>query len=232
MDSWKVLLFDIDATLLKTGNAGLRALDRAFLGLYGVPSATGGIRPEGKTDPAIIREMLDRNTPDLDPGREIPRVLDLYLAYLGEEVEASPGFRVMPGVPQLLEELSRIPRIALGLATGNLEKGARIKLRRAGLGSYFSFGGFGSDSENRTEVVRAAIDRARDRLKDEVPLRSVYVIGDTPRDILHGKEAGVRTVAVATGRSGLEELSQYDPDYLFEDFACTGRVLEVFRDGG
>jgi len=228
MESRKVLLFDIDATLLKTGHAGLRALDRVFEELYEVPQATEGLRPAGKTDPLIIRELLEGNVPNLDPVPEIPRVVNLYVEYLGQEVDVSPGFQVMPGVPELLEALSRIPRICLGLATGNLEEGAYIKLRRAGLASYFSFGGFGSDSENRTEVVLAAIRRAEDHMKQEVPLDSVYVIGDTPRDILHAKEAGVRTVAVATGSSDADELSRYKPDYLFEDFSQTNRVVEIF----
>jgi len=228
MASRKVLLFDIDATLLKTGHAGLRALDRVFEELYEVPQATEGLRPAGKTDPLIIRELLEGNVPNLDPVQEIPRVVNLYVEYLGQEVEVSAGFQVMPGVPELLEALSRISRIVLGLATGNLEQGAYIKLRRAGLGSYFSFGGFGSDSENRTEVVLAAIRRAEDHMKQEVPLDSVYVIGDTPRDILHAKEAGVRTVAVATGSSDADELSRYDPDYLFEDFSQTNRVVKIF----
>jgi phosphoglycolate phosphatase-like HAD superfamily hydrolase len=231
MKSRKVLLFDIDATLLKTGHAGLRALDRVFQELYQVSQATKGLRPAGKTDPLIIRELLEGNVPNLDPVSEMPRVVELYVEYLGQEVEVSPGFEVMTGVPELLETLSRIPRIVLGLATGNLEEGAYIKLRRAGLGSYFSFGGFGGDSENRTEVVLAAIRRARDHLKQEVPLDTVYVIGDTPRDIVHAKEAGVLTVAVATGSSDAEELSRYDPDYLFEDFSETNRVVEVFSPG-
>ncbi len=228
METQKVLLFDIDATLLKTGWAGLRALDRVFDGLYGVPKATNGIQPAGKTDPLIIREMVEKCLPDLDPDQEIPRVMELYVEYLAEEVEVSPGFRVMPGVPELLEALSRIPYLVLGLATGNLEQGAYIKLQRAGLRSYFSFGGFGSDSENRTELVLAAIRRAKDHLKGEIPLDSIYVIGDTPRDILHGKEAGARTVAVATGGSDMEELGRYDPDYLFEDFSSTNSVVQIF----
>lgn len=228
VESRKVLLFDIDATLLKTGWAGLRALDRVFDELYGVARATEGIRPAGKTDPSIIREMLEKEVPHLDPEPEVSRVVDLYVEYLGREVVVSPGFEVMPGVPELLRELSLLPHIVLGLATGNLERGAYIKLRRAGLGSYFAFGGFGSDSGNRTEVVLAAIRRAREHLQEEVSLDSVYVIGDTPRDIVHAKEAGVRTVAVATGSSGVEELSRYDPDHLFEDFSHTTQVVEIF----
>lgn len=228
MESQKVLLFDIDATLLKTGWAGLRALNRVFDRLYGVREATNGIQPGGKTDPLIIREMVAKSRPDLDPNQEIPRVVELYVKYLAEEVEVSPGFEVMPGVPELLEALSRIPHLVLGLATGNLEQGAYIKLRRAGLGSYFSFGGFGSDSENRTDLVLAAIRRARDHLEGDIPLDSIYVIGDTPRDILHGKEAGAKTVAVATGGSDVEELAKHDPDFVFEDFTATDSVVEIF----
>jgi phosphoglycolate phosphatase-like HAD superfamily hydrolase len=228
MEAKKVLLFDIDATLLKTGWAGLRALDRVFHHLYGIAKATNGIQPAGKTDPLIVREMIENCRPDLDPGQEIPRVVDLYLQYLAEEVEVSAGFQVMTGVPELLESLSSMSHLVLGLATGNLEEGAYIKLRRAGLGSYFAFGGFGSDSANRTELVLTAIRRAEDHLKGEVPLESVYVIGDTPRDILCGKEAGARTVAVATGGSTLEELGRYEPDYLFEDFSSTDSVVRIF----
>ncbi len=228
MGSQKVLLFDIDATLLKTGWAGFRALNRVFHELYGISEATDGIKPAGKTDPLIIREMVEKRLPDLDPDQEIPKVVEHYVDYLAEEVEVSPGFQVMPGVPDLLEALSRIPHLALGLATGNLEQGAYIKLRRAGLGSYFSFGGFGSDSENRTELVRAAIRRAGEHLKGDVPLDSVYVIGDTPRDVLCGKEAGARTVAVATGGSSVEELATHDPDHLFEDFTSTDAVVAIF----
>ncbi len=230
MRSPRVLLFDIDATLLKTGRAGVRALDRTFRLLYGVSEAMKGIRPDGKTDPLIIRELLEKNTPGLDPEREIPRVSEAYLRFLGEEVETSPGFEVMPGVEALLRRLSKIPHFALGLATGNLEEGARIKLRRAGLDGFFSFGGFGSDSEDRTEVVRAAVRRAEDHLGGPVPAESVFVIGDTPRDILHAREAGVRVVAVATGGSDLEELARYGPDHLLEDLSGTDRVVRLFLD--
>jgi len=228
MESQKILLFDIDATLLKTGWAGFRALDRVFDEIYGVPKATDGIQPAGKTDPLIIREIVEKRLPDRDLEQEMPRVVELYVKYLAEEVEVSPGFQVMPGVPELLEALCRIPHLVLGLATGNLEQGAYIKLQRAGLRSYFSFGGFGSDSENRTELVLGAIRRAKDHLKCEIPLDSIYVIGDTPRDILHGKEAGAKTVAVATGGSDLDELSKHDPDFLFKDFTSTSRVVEIF----
>ncbi len=116
----------------------------------------------------------------------------------------------------------------LGLATGNLESGARIKLQRAELDSYFSFGGYGSDAENRTELIQVAIQRAEQHVGGEVPLDIVYVIGDTPRDIKHAKEAGVKTVAVATGKSDLDELAGYYPDHLFQDLSCTADLMRMF----
>ncbi len=224
----KILLFDIDATLLKSGYAGNRALNRAFYLLYGLSDAMGGIRPDGKTDPLIIREVLVDKLSDLNPDLEIPRVAEIYLKFLEEEVAESPAFQVMPGVQELLQQIYKIPSLCLGLATGNFESGARIKLQRAGLDGYFSFGGYGSDAENRTELVQVAIQRAEQYMGGAVPRDIVYVIGDTPRDIKHAKEAGVKTVAVATGRSGLDELAGYNPDHLFFDLSCTADLLQIF----
>jgi len=226
----KVLLFDIDATLLLSGNAGGRALNRVFLELYGVPGAFDFVRPHGKTDPMIFREMLAAWTPDLPPDPELARIGERYLDYLEEELEASPGYRIMPGVKPLLDALSQMPTLALGLATGNLERGAWLKLRRGGLDGYFRFGGFGSDAEDRAELVRVAVERAENHLgRTVVPAEDVYVIGDTPRDIRCGREVGTRTVAVATGTSGVEELALHGPDHVFRDFSDVEGAVSFFR---
>lgn len=224
-----VLLFDIDATLLLTGHAGTRAVNRAFQHLYGLGEAMGGVRPDGKTDPMIFREIIEGKLARLSPEREIPRITDVYLEYLRDEIERSPGFRVLAGVRELLEALSRAEGFLLGLATGNFEEAAWIKLKRARLERYFDFGGFGSDAENRTEVVRTAVRRAERKLGRPVCPESVFVIGDTPRDILHAHEAGVRSVAVATGRASLEELASFGPDHLVPDLTDTDRLLRIFR---
>jgi len=224
----KVLLFDIDATLLLSGHAGTRALNRTFQRLYGIEDAMLDIRPDGKTDPLIIREVLDKGLPNVDPESEIPRVARTYLEYLKGEVENSQGFHLMPGVKELLEKLSRIDSLALGLATGNFEEAAWIKLRRGGLDSYFCFGGFGSDAEDRTELIKIGIRRGEHFIGKQVPRECVYVIGDTPRDILHAREAQVKTVAVGTGRANLEELSNYGPDYLLPDLSSTDDVIRIF----
>jgi phosphoglycolate phosphatase len=224
----KILLFDIDATLLLSGNAGGRALNRVFFDLYGIPGAFDQIQPHGKTDPMIFREIFEAKRPGFPPEPEMDRVAETYVAYLEEELRDSPSFRLMPGVKPLLDALSRISFLTLGLATGNLEAGAWLKLARGGLDSYFRFGGFGSDAEDRTEVVRIAMERAAGHLGIPVEGKDIYVIGDTPRDILHGKQAGARTVGVATGNSGVEELCRYEPDHLFEDFSRVEEAVEFF----
>ena len=224
----KVLLFDIDATLLLSGNAGGRALNRTFDHLYGIKGAFDDIRPDGKTDPLIFREIFRTKRPEIVPEREMEKVAEIYVAFLEEELRDSPKFRVMPGVPELLEALASRSALVLGLATGNLEKGAWMKLGRGGMDPYFHFGGFGSDAENRTELIRIAMERARGYLGNHVPGEDIYVIGDTPRDILHGKEAGARTVAVATGKSGVDELSRHGPNHVFADFSDTAEVLRFF----
>jgi len=204
----KLLLFDIDQTLINTGGAGLRALDRACFQLLGIQNAMQGISPHGKTDPGIAREILrvrlDRNPSELNGA--IQSILEGYLFFLKEEVQASPNYRVLPGVTSLLDEMSSRSDIIVGLATGNVELGARIKLDRGKLNPYFGFGGFGSDSEDRTELVRAAANKAAVRHGRDIPVSDIFVIGDTPLDIDAGKRAGFRTVGVATGSYSIEQL--------------------------
>jgi phosphoglycolate phosphatase len=204
----KLLLFDIDQTLINTGGAGLRALDRACLQLFGIQNAMQGISPHGKTDPAIAREILhvrfDRNPVELNG--DIQSILEGYLFFLKEEVHCSPNYRVLPGITSLLDEMLTRNDVILGLATGNVELGARIKLDRGKLNPYFGFGGFGSDSEDRTELVRKAADKAAVRHGVGISSSDTFVIGDTPLDIDAGKRAGFKTVGVATGSYSIEQL--------------------------
>ena len=203
----KLLLFDIDQTLINSGGAGLRALDRACEKVLGLKNAMQGISPHGKTDPAIAREILrarlDRASRD---GSDIPSILEAYVSFLKEEVQLSPGYRVLPGIVSLLEEMLDRQEVVLGLATGNIELGARIKLERGGLNRYFEFGGFGSDSEDRTELVRRAADKAADKIGTSIPPSNIFVIGDTPLDIDAGNRAGFKTIGVGTGSYSAEQL--------------------------
>ena len=206
----RALLFDIDGTLLLSGGAGNRSLDRAIKKVTGRDGGMNDVLPDGKTDYLIIEEAFRVNFPDLPLGpKEIEATLEAYLESLEEEVAASRGFRLMPGVPAVLDACRARGDLLLGLATGNLEEGARIKMERAGLWEYFSFGGYGSDAIQRTDMVRAAIRRTWEAAGFEVPPERIFVIGDTPHDILCAHEAGVRGIGVGAARFSCKELAHY-----------------------
>jgi phosphoglycolate phosphatase len=203
----KLFLFDIDQTLINSGGAGLRALDRACRKLFGLENAMDGISPHGRTDPAIVRDILrQRLSSDNANDFQVTTILDAYLFFLKEEVQTSPTYRVLPGVLSLLEELQRRSEVMLGLATGNIEPGGRIKLDRGDLNPYFSFGGFGSDSEDRTELVRMAAEKAADKNGASISPSNIFVIGDTPLDIDAGNRCGFLTVGVASGSYSVGQL--------------------------
>jgi phosphoglycolate phosphatase len=203
----KILLFDIDQTLINTGGAGLRALDRACDKLLGIEKAMDGINPSGKTDPAIVREILsNRLGTDAAMNGRLESILESYVFFLREEVASSSTYRVLPGILALVADLCRRRDVVLGLATGNIETGARIKLQRGDLNRYFEFGGFGSDSENRTELVRKGADKAAAKIGTSFKSSDVFVIGDTPLDIDAGRAAGFNTVGVSTGHYSVEQL--------------------------
>ena len=198
-----------------------------------------GIKFHGRTDPAIIRDIFQKSFGRTYSPEESEDICREYLVFLKEEVKNSPGYTVMPGVRELLRYLSTRDDIFLGLATGNIEEAAWIKLERSGIGVFFKFGGFGSDSEDREELIRAAISRGSKLVGDRVDEspndsigdednKKVFVIGDTPLDIVHGKAVGALTVAVATGYYSIKELEEYEPDYLFENFSDFEKVAGIF----
>lgn len=213
----KLLLFDLDGTLVTTGGAGVRALNRAFIQVAGICNAMDGIRPHGKTDPAIIREVFTlRGTGH--SADTIGQILDAYVNFLPEEVQGSPGYRVLPGILQFLRDFYGRRDLAFGLATGNVERGARIKLERGNLNSFFAFGGFGSDAENRAELVRRAVEKSVRHIGHAVDPQDIFVIGDTPRDIDAGRDCGLRTVGVATSEYSAMDLEAAGADLVLADF--------------
>ncbi len=214
----KLLLFDIDGTLVLTGGAGIRALNRAFKEVVGIENAMEGIRPHGKTDPAIVREIfVGRGAAGHSPDT-VGRILDVYVECLPDEVRNSSNYRILPGIQKFLDSFNAHSGIVCGLATGNVERGARIKLERGNLNSYFRFGGFGSDAENRTALVRCAAESGVRLLGRSVPASDTFVIGDTPLDIHAGKEAGFRTVGVATSDYSRAHLEAAGADLVMDDF--------------
>ena len=222
----RLLLFDIDGTLVDTGGAGRAAFRTAMHAVYGETGPVDTFDFHGKTDPGIVRGLL--RAVDWEDGQVDERLDEfwpLYLRELERELAARDGrVTLYPGVPELLEELRRDPRFELALVTGNVAAGAWQKLTAAGLDGHFRYGAFGSDSEFREDLPPVALRRAREHLGRRVEPEEAWIIGDTPEDIRCARSAGVRVVAVATGRHDLEQLARHDPDRLVPDLD-RGRAL-------
>jgi len=222
----RIILFDIDGTLVWGGPAKYAFVD-AMKETYGTPGDFERVSFAGKTDPQIARELL--LGVGLEP-REIDRGFDRlwnrYLTHLEERLPADP-VTVLPGVPELLNALRDFADVGVGLLTGNIAGGARLKLSSGGLWEHFAFGSYGSDHEERDELPAIAVGRARSLWGDVVTADAAVVVGDTPRDVACGKAGGTRTLAVATGTFTSAELAVAGPDHVLEDLTETDRVLDL-----
>ena len=203
-------LFDIDGTLIGGDGSGRRAFDRACLDCVGIAGALDHVLLDGMTDPLILDSVFAHHRNRAPTADEARAILDAYVTHLAGEVAAGL-YHVKPGVHETLDHLER-RGATLGLATGNLEAGARIKLTRGDLWRRFAFGGFGSDAADRAELVRVAIARGsaiagRSFVRDEI-----FVVGDTPRDVAAAHAAGARAVGIATGRFDVDELGAAGAD--------------------
>ncbi len=224
----KLILFDIDGTLLSTDGAASRAFHRALLDVYGTAGPITGYDFHGRTDREIARALL--RAAGLDDSAIDGRFGALWSVYLrelaAELAQANHRTRVMPGVVALLDELARREdAVVLGLLTGNIEEGARLKLASCGLDGRFAVGAFGSDDEERDRLGPVAVDRARDQLGITFHGEDIVVVGDTPRDVQCARPVGARAVAVATGRHTVEELEAAGADAVLPDFADVERTL-------
>jgi phosphoglycolate phosphatase-like HAD superfamily hydrolase len=212
----RTVLFDIDGTLLVTGGAGAVAWQRAFQELHGIEANIGEHTHAGMTDPEIativFREVIGRDGSDAERAAAIAA----YLGHLEEAVNGSSGYRVMPGIEQLLPELTE-QGVLLGLVTGNIESAAHIKLARADLNRFFAFGGYGSDSSDRTELTRKALERGGTVAGSPLDPATTIGVGDTPRDVTACHGAGIRVVGVATGQYTVEELKEAGADWPIAD---------------
>lgn len=225
----RAFLFDVDGTLVDSGGAGIRAMRRAFTEVVGVenpwpPPDSGHAPPpadrfdsfSGRTDPYIFRVAVEHYLGRSATPEEERAFFDRYLRYLAEEVPASPRYRVLPGVVGVLQALSARPGCVVGLCTGNLEKGARLKLARGDLNRFFAFGGFGSDDADRGALTRVAIERARLAAGGAV---NPLVVGDSPHEVTAARRNGAPVALVATGWTPRQVLQALEPDLFFESFA-------------
>jgi phosphoglycolate phosphatase-like HAD superfamily hydrolase len=194
-----LILFDIDGTLVLTGGAGERAMNRAFAELAGVAGAFHGIQMAGRTDPIILDEAVSRAGLAWS-GAERDRFRARYCELLHDELQTpNPKCRAMPGVESLVGSLAADRSLFVALLTGNYAEGARVKLSHFDLWRHFRCGAFGDDAEERAALVPVAVARARGMGLAEVPVERVVVVGDTPLDVACARANGVRAVAVATG---------------------------------
>jgi phosphoglycolate phosphatase len=219
-----VFLFDIDGTLLSSGGAGKHALETALLKLHGLNGIRVNVPYSGRTDVAIGRDLLLAH--DIEPTDErLSELQEAYLAELPAALVAKQG-AVLPGVIPLLDELKRHNEpVLVGLLTGNIRRGASVKLGHFGVDHYFAFGGFGDGVLTRDEVARAAWQAASNQHHTSLSPDRCWVIGDTPLDISCARHIGAKVIAVTTGHHSRADLAEYQPDLLL-DHLEQPRLLE------
>jgi phosphoglycolate phosphatase-like HAD superfamily hydrolase len=220
----KLILFDIDGTLIDPYGAGSRSAGKAFEDLFSIKDAFADIRMAGKTDIQIMKEGL--TTHGLSDGDELlSSIFQAYLDHLKREVKINKG-KLKPGVRDLLDALDKIENFSLGLLTGNIKMGARIKLDAFGLNHYFPSGAFGDDDEDRNKLLPFAVRRYEKITETSIPYSNCIVIGDTPMDVMCSKPFGSKAVAVSTGPYSYETLTETRADYVIKDLTVG---LEIIR---
>jgi phosphoglycolate phosphatase len=227
----RLVLFDIDGTLLNAGGAGKRAVTRALHEVYGETGQVQRYNMAGRTDPQILREVLGQAGLDrerIDAGMDA--FWDVYIRVLRDTLDPAT-VRALPGAAALVDRVEAENDTVLGLLTGNVLEGARIKVDAAGLGfERFQVGAYGSDHGDRAELPAVAVRRAKERTGVEFSRKQIVIIGDTPFDISCGEALGVRTIATATGTYSRDELADCHPDHLFADLSDTEAVWRAILD--
>ena len=218
----KIVLFDIDGTLIKAGGAGVRALNRAVREMTGCPEACKAHELQGTTDKCNFDLAFRAGKGRKPTKKEMDELVRRYLACLPGEVKASmkaKKYEKVKGVEKFIQRLSKTPGVMIGLGTGNLKDGAFIKLGPSGLMNYFAFGGYGCDSHHRAEVLEKAVARAAKLAKADITPSEVYVIGDTHRDVEAAKECGYRPAAVLDGFGDDHLILRSNPELMEKNFS-------------
>lgn len=221
----RIVLFDIDMTLIRTQKAGRASVEAAFAEAFGLESPTEGVSFDGRTDHAIFMEIVARHGLGPDAESAYRKASDAYLAVLGPTIATREG-EVLPGIHELLPAL-KASHGAIGLATGNMERGAQIKLGHFGLWDWFAGGGFGDSTPVRAEVVRSGIDSLAAVLGVAASPLDTIIIGDTPLDVDAAHKAGARALAVATGSYDIDTLRQNGAEWVLPDLSDIERVMAL-----
>jgi phosphoglycolate phosphatase len=221
----RLLLFDIDGTLIHSGGAGVHALKSAFKERFGIADDLRGVEIAGMTDSGIVVSILKKH--DIPATNEnVSAFLDSYVHFLSLELPRRKG-KLLPGVLDLLADLKSRPHLVLALLTGNVSRGARLKLEHYGVWHFFEFGAFADDHQDRNRLGSFARARAQEKHRREFSVSQIDVIGDTPRDIVCGKAIGARTIAVATGTWSREQLAEHQPDFLIDDLSDVKGIIHT-----
>ena len=225
----RLVLFDIDETLISSDGAGRRAIARVLQPVHDdIPESALQINMSGKTDPQILSEILHlANKAHLTTDQIMETFIEPYLAILSEEIKASAYYIVHEGILELLERLEGDQGAYLGLLTGNVESGARMKLERFDLNRYFPVGAYGSDSANRLDLPAVATARACRHFGQNFEPEQVVIIGDSVNDILCAQHFGAKCIAVNTGKTAWDDLASLKPDYLFKTLSATEAVARA-----
>ena len=224
----RLFLFDIDGTLVNAGGAGRVAVTNALEEVYGTTGPIDGYDFRGRTDPRIVLDLLGgAGWNEADIRARLATYFDVYLRELDALVADGARVRVLPGVGDVVRALSARDDAVVGLLTGNIEPGARVKLRSTGLWPLFRVGAFGSDDVDRRRLPAVARRRAFESLGHDIPFDRVTIIGDTPLEVDCARASGALAVAVATGRYTGDELSACSPDALFPDLSDVKAVLDA-----
>ena len=212
----RLVLFDIDGTLIDSGGAGVRSLDLALKDLFSIENGFHGISMAGKTDTQIIKEGIMKH--GLSANGTIDAVIKAYLNYLRREIN-NDRKHVKPGIYEVLEELKPLQDLGLGLLTGKIEEGARIKLEPFRLNEYFPAGAFGSDDEDRNNLLPIAVKRFQELFQQKIEADNCIIVGDTPRDVECAHIYGAMCIAVATGPYSYDDLIEAGADYVVDDLS-------------
>ena len=225
----RLVLFDIDGTMLKSAGVGRASMESALNSVFGTPGSKD-YRYDGKTDKQIVREVMTEEGHDHDAiDAQMDEVMERYVGGLDERIGSGKyTVRTLPGIPELLDALEKKEDVILGLLTGNILEGAKRKLAAAGVDfARFRINAFGSDHEHRPMLPAIAQQRAKQSLGLDLSGDRIYVIGDTPADIACGRELGARAIGVATGFYSVDDLRAHEPFAVFEDLSDTEAVMEV-----
>lgn len=225
-----VCLFDIDGTLISSGGAGKAAMELALCTEFGVAELLDQVPYSGRTDRAIGHDLLRLHGIE-GSAENWDRLVAVYLGHLPESLHRHPG-RILPGIDRLLDQLRARGDVAVGLLTGNIRAGARIKLGHFGIFEHFAFGAFGDEHLCRDDVARAALSALRDHLNGSAHGGQLWVIGDTPLDIRCARAIGAQVVAVSTGLHSTDELAKEAPDLVLVDFADPQCLLGLLTSEG